>query len=412
VTAAEFFNVKTVEDALAALYEHWCPQPHVVRCPTVESNGRVVARAPLSPTDLPEFVRSSMDGYAVRAADTFGASASLPAYLKCLYAVRMGESPDFELKAGEAAEISTGAQIPHGADAVVIIERTQKFGANEIEVLAPVAPGENLVQIGEDVQVGSVILPVGHRIRPQDIGGMLAVGVLEVEVAVPPRVAIIGSGDELVAPEDTPQSGQIRDINSYILAALAQSYGAEAVIGGIAADTFDDLYRLARRTLDQADMLVISAGSSVSTRDLTGAVIEKLGAPGVIQHGLAVKPGKPTLLAVCDGKVVIGLPGNPVSALLVARQILIPVIRRALGEAPPRVGTVRATLTANIASTTGREDTIPVRLTGESGSTQAQPIFGKSNLIYTLVKADGVVVVPLNSGGLKVGSQVDVVLFS
>ena len=407
----EFFTVKTVEAALAALFSAWHPQPRPSRQPVVSALGRVIANAPHSSIDLPEFVRSTMDGYAVRAADTFGASSALPAYLKCVGSVTMGAAPEFELKAGETAEIYTGAQLPRGADAVVMIERTQKISAQEVEILAPAAPGENLVQIGEDMRAGGEILPSGHRLRPQDIGGLLAVGILDVEVTAPPRVAIIGSGDELVAPENTPQPGQIRDINSYTLAALAQAYGAEVVIGGIAGDRFDDLYALARQTLDQADILVISAGSSVSTRDLTRAVIEQLGQPGVLQHGLAVKPGKPTILALCDGKPVIGLPGNPVSALLVAHQILIPVIQWALGETPRPSGTVRATLIANIASATGRADTIPVRLIHDNGSLQAEPIFGKSNLIYTLVKADGVVVVPLNNGGLKPGSEVDVVLF-
>jgi molybdopterin molybdotransferase len=409
--AAEFFNVKTVEAALDALFEQWCPQPRIVRCATQQALGRVTARPSQSPIDLPEFVRSSMDGYAVRAVDTFGASASLPAYLKLTTSVRMGVTPDFDLKAGEAAEISTGASIPRCADAVVMVERTQKFSDTEIEVLAPVAPGENLVQVGEDVQAGGIILPVGQCVRPQDIGGLLAVGVLEVEVAAPPRVALIGSGDELVAPGDVPQPGQIRDINSYTLAALAQSCGAEVVHGGIAADKFEALDAVARQALDQADILVVSAGSSVSARDLTSTVIENLGAPGILQHGLAVKPGKPTIIALCDGTPVIGLPGNPVSALLVARQILVPIIRRALGETPRLVGTVRATLTANVASATGREDTIPVRLSGTAGQLQAEPIFGKSNLIYTLVNADGVILVPLNSGGLKAGSDVEVVTF-
>ncbi len=409
--AAEFFNVKTVDAALAGLFAQWQPQPQVERLPTAAALGRVLLHAPLAPIDLPEFVRSSMDGYAVRAADTFGASAALPAYLRCTGTVSMGEVPQFTLNAGEAAEIYTGAQLPAGADAVVMIERTQKFAEDEIEVFAPVAPGENLVQIGEDVQAGNPVLAAGQRLRPQDIGGLLAVGVLAVEAAAAPRVAIIGSGDELVPPEQTPAPGQIRDINSQMLAALVQSCGAVPITGGIAPDTFDVLYELARAALAQADMLVISAGSSVSTRDLTSAVIEQLGAPGILQHGLAVKPGKPTLIGLCAGKPVIGLPGNPVSALLVARQLLMPIIRRAQGETARRVGTVRATLTANIASVTGREDTVPVRLVDADGSVRAEPIFGKSNLIFTLIQADGLVQVPLNSGGLKAGSAVDVVMF-
>ncbi|MBK8021101.1 MAG: molybdopterin molybdotransferase MoeA [Chloroflexi bacterium] len=410
--ASEFFNVQTVEAALALLFDLWQPQPRMSTIPTAQANGRVLARAPTSSIDLPEFPRSSMDGYAVRAVDTFGASASLPAYVQVVGRVQMGETPDLNLRAGEAAEIFTGAMLPRGADAVVMVEHTQQSGANEIEVLSPVAPGENVIQIGEDVRAGEAILPVGHRLRPQDIGGLLAVGILSIEVAAAPRVAIVGSGDEIVPPEQTPGPGQIRDINSYTLAALFEAAGAEVRLGGVSGDTFDSLHTLAQACLTDADVLVISAGSSISTRDLTSAVIDRLGRPGVIQHGLAVKPGKPTLIGLCDGKPVIGLPGNPVSAFLVARQIVLPVIRRVLGLTDVPMPAVRAVLSANIASTTGREDTIPVRLRREGEGWSAQPVFGKSNLIYTLVNADGVVVVPLNSGGLKAGTMIDVVVFS
>jgi molybdopterin molybdotransferase len=232
-----------------------------------------------------------------------------------------------------------------------------------------------------------------------------------VEVAAPPRAAILSSGDELVPPEELPGPGQVRDINTYTLAALLQEAGAEVSLRGVARDSLNDLYARARSGLDEADMLVMTAGSSVGTRDLTREVISRLGQPGILQHGLAVKPGKPTILAVCDNKPVIGLPGNPVSAMLVARQIVVPLVKRALGEQPPRPATIKATLRANIASATGRDDTIPVRLLEENGTLVAEPVFGKSNLIYTLVEADGLVYVPLNSNGLKAGTIVDVYPF-
>lgn len=404
----EFFNVQPVETALDQVFAHWQPHPRIISIPTRRACGRVLAQPPHSPINLPEFARSSMDGYAVRATDTFGASSALPAYLRVIGSIRMGESPEIDLQPGTAAEIFTGAMLPHGADAVVIVEHTQTFGKGEIEVLSAVASGENIVQIGEDVGAGMPILPKGHRLRPQDIGGILAVGLLSVDVIDAPRIAIIGSGDEIVPPEVEPSAGQVRDINSYSLAALFEAHGAEVTVSGIAHDNFDELYTLAKASLAGADILVITAGSSISTRDLTNAVINQLGSPGVLQHGLAVKPGKPTILSVCDGKPIIGLPGNPVSAFLVARQIVVPLIEHALGLRRLPASTVHAQLTANIASTTGRLDTIPVRLRRESGQWLADPIFGKSNLIYTLVKADGVVMVPLNSGGLKAGTLVDV----
>ncbi|MBI5667830.1 MAG: molybdopterin molybdotransferase MoeA [Chloroflexi bacterium] len=241
----EFFNVQTVQVALALLAGHAVLQPRAVACRVYDALGRVLVTPPVSPTDLPTFVRSTVDGYAVRAEDTFGASQSLPAYLTCVGRVAMGAAAAVAVRPGQTVEIYTGAMLPAGANAVVMVERTQAVTDTEIEVLAPVAPGENLVQIGEDVRQGDAILPAGHRIRPQDIGGLLSVGILEVEVAAAPRVAIVGSGDELVLPEQNPAPGQIRDINSYTLAALLAQAGAEPVIMGIAADTPEALYQLA-----------------------------------------------------------------------------------------------------------------------------------------------------------------------
>lgn len=408
-----FFTLTTVTDALRAFFEHSTPLDGSERIAVTASAGRVLAHAPQSPGDLPNFVRSSMDGYAVHAADTFSASDALPAYLRQVGAVQMGQEATISIQRGETVEIHTGAMLPPGADAVVMIERTQKMENDEVEILAPVAPGENLVQIGEDVAAGADVLPAGSRIRPQDIGGLLAVGLTEVVVRPQVRVGLLSCGDELIPPDQTPQIGQIRDINAYILAAMLDERGVQATHFGIARDTFEDFYAKARAALDASDMLVLSAGSSVSVRDLTSEVITKLGTPGILQHGLAIKPGKPTILAVCDGKPVIGLPGNPVSAMLVARQVMLPTVAHLLGETPRLPGTIRATLTQNIASKTGREDSVPVRLLADDddASPQAAPIFGKSNLIYTLVNADGLVQVPLNHNGYRAGETVEVIPF-
>lgn len=406
-----FFQVLPVSDALQKLLTATLNPLPTQRIATTGALGRVLATAPQSPQDLPPFRRSAMDGYAVRASDTFGASQSLPAYLHVAGAVRMGEVPALRLSTAQAAEIHTGAMLPEDADAVVMIERTQKISEAEIEVLAPVASGENVIQIGEDVQAGAPILPAGHRLRPQDIGGLLAAGVLQVEVFAAPRVGLLSSGDELVPAEQTPALGQIRDINAATLAALVAELGAVPQHFGIARDERDDLYSKARAALDASDILILTAGSSVSVRDLTSETIQRLGAPGVLQHGLAVKPGKPTLLAVCDGKIVIGLPGNPVSAFIVARQIVLPMLRHLLQMPPALPYALRATLAQNVASTSGRMDTIPVRLRREDDAWIAEPILGKSNLIFTLVQADGLLEIPLNSGGLKAGAEVDIVAF-
>lgn len=407
----EFFNVQPVQTALETLFSHWKPEPQIESVDARWALGRVLAVACYAPIKLPEFRRSTVDGYAVRAADTFGASATLPAYLRCVGTVMMGTAPAGVLERGQVMEIHTGGMLPDGADAVVMVERTQPLGEDEIEVLAPVAPGENVVQVGEDVAQGELILPAGHCLRPQDIGGLLAVGILSVEVMIAPRVGILSCGDELVAPEERPELGQIRDINATMLAGMVEEAGGVAVLGGMARDSLEDYEGYAQALFPQVDVLVMTAGSSISTRDLTREVIQGLGKPGILQHGLAVKPGKPTILAVCENKPVIGLPGNPVSALLVARQVIVPLIQRFLGKKMGRVGTIRAVLASNIASTTGREDTIPVRLVEREGRVFAEPVFGKSNLIFTLIRADGLVQLPLNSNGLRAGVEVEVVLF-
>lgn len=408
---SEFFNVQPVAVALGTLLAHWSPAKRAISLDVRQALGRVLSGTVHSPENLPAFTRSTMDGYALRAADTFGASASLPAYLRVVGSVPMGAASSASIGVGEAVEIHTGGMLPPGADAVVMVERTQPLGNAEIEVLTPVAPGDNLVLVGEDVWQGDVILPAGHRLRPQDIGGLLAVGVIRVDVSVSLRVGILSCGDELVMPESDVSPGQIRDINAYTLAGLLGEAGAEPVLLGMARDNLADFAGKARSGFDAVDMLIMTAGSSVSVRDLTAEVISGLGQPGILQHGLAVKPGKPTILAVCNNKPVIGLPGNPVSALLVARQIVLPLVRHGMGQSVYRPASIQAVLTHHIASTSGREDSVPVRLLESEGKLTAEPVFGKSNLIYTLMNADGLVLVPLNSGGLKAGTTVQVELF-
>ncbi|MFN8373579.1 MAG: gephyrin-like molybdotransferase Glp [Anaerolineae bacterium] len=408
---SEFFTVQPVSTVLETLFAQWTPPLRFETLDPRAALGRMLARAPRSSVDLPSFRRSTVDGYAVRAADTFGASQSLPAYLRIVGSVAMGEAAQGDIGVGEALAIHTGGMLPMNADCVVMVERTQRFGKDELEVLAPVAAGENVVQIGEDVRQAAEVLPAGHRLRAQDIGGLLAAGILRVDVALKPRIGLLSSGDELIPPDETPQLAQIRDINAHTLAALLTEAGAEPVLLGIARDELDDFRAKAQAGFERCDMLVITAGSSVSTRDLTVEVVAGLGSPGVLQHGLAVKPGKPTIIALCEGKPVIGLPGNPVSAFLVGRQLILPMIQRFLGEKVGPKGVVRAILSANIASSSGREDTVPVKLVERDGKMFAEPVFGKSNLIFTLVNADGLVIIPLNLTGLKAGTEVEVTLF-
>ena len=428
----EFFNVLPPDEARELLFRHMTAVLPAETIATEEALGRVTAAAVRAPHALPSFRRSTMDGYAVRAADTFGASESLPAFLEVVGEVRMGKTADVKLGAGQAAIVHTGGMIPETADAVVQIEHTQvvseqlsvsseQLAVNseqspvvpfEIEVLRAVAVGQNVLQVGEDVGEGDEILPSGHLLRPQDVGGLLALGITEVAVARRPRVAILATGDEVVDPGQAIAPGQIRDINSYTVAGLTRQAGGVPIVKGIIPDNFAALQTAAAAALAGADMLVMSAGSSVSVRDMTVEVIDGLGRPGVLLHGVATRPGKPTIVGVVDSKPVLGLPGNPVSAMIQFDMFGVPAIYHLQGlQRMPRRGLVWARLSQNIASESGREDYVPARLEDTAEGLVATPVFGKSNLIYTLVNADGLIKLPLNKGGLLAGEWVEVRLF-
>ncbi len=444
------------------------------RIAVIDALDRVLAADLTAPHDLPSFPRSTVDGYAVAAQDTHGASDSLPAFLEVVGEVPMGQAAAVALDEGQCVLVHTGGMIPDNADAVVMVEHTQRIGGGEgkeregrkgnegnaagasanptsnhpitqspgflsytIEVYRPVAAGQNVIQIGEDVRRDEAVLAAGHVIRPQDIGGLLALGIVAVDVAVRPRVAILSQGDEVVPPEQEPGPGQVRDINSHTLAALARQAGAEAITLPIVPDRLEALQAAAAQALAQADVLVMSAGSSVSVRDMTAQVIDGLGRPGILVHGVSVKPGKPTILAVCDGKPVFGLPGNPVSAMVIFELFVTPTIHQMLGANKTRKSRVPARLARNIASASGREDIVQVRLEARPPSSGpntvgrvpsgwfpigaapyrdpdielwAVPVLGKSNLIYTLIRSEGVVRIPLDSNGIAQGEWVMVEL--
>ena len=415
----EFFNVLPPDDARKLLFEHltWRTSSQIVA--TEESQDRVTFEGVQAPEALPAFRRSTMDGYAVRAADTFGAGESLPAMLSVVGEVNMGEVADIILTPYQAAVVHTGGMIPETADAVVQVEHTQSITGDEhmspqgeIEVMKAVAVGQNVLQIGEDVTFGEEVLPRGHLIRPQDIGGLLALGIVNVLVARSPRVAIIGTGDEVIPPQANPAPGEIRDINSYTIAGQTKIGGGIPHLLGIIPDDQGALQTAAQSALEDNDMIVFSAGSSVSSRDMTATIIDALGDPGVLLHGVATRPGKPTILGVVNGKPILGLPGNPVSAMVQYAMFGIPALHRLQGlQSAPRRGIVWAKLSTNISSETGREDYVPSRLHDSPEGLIASPVFGKSNLIYTLVNADGLLKVPLNKGGLTAGEWVEVQLF-
>ncbi len=406
----ELFTVRTPPDAWTLLTDNFLPDVKAERIGTADAIDRVLAERLTSAQDLPNFRRSTVDGYAVIAADTYGATPGLPAFLTVAGEVPMGAVSTVRLGMGEVALVHTGGMIPDDANAVVMIENTQTVDAQSIELFKPASDGENVIQIGEDIRRGDAVLEPGRRLRPQDIGGLLALGITQVTVAVPPRVGILSTGDEVVPPDQPILPGQVRDINTYTLAALARRAGGEAVLYGIVPDDRAALEAAAAKAHAECDLAVLSAGSSVSYRDMSVDVIAALGEPGVLVHGVSVRPGKPTIIAVAGGKPVFGLPGNPVSAMVIFDLFVAPTIALLLGADFPPKQQLQARLARNVSSTTGREDYVQVRVEVREGELWATPVFGKSNLIYTLVHAEGAIKVPLDSNGIREGAWVTVYL--
>ena len=405
----EFLELIPPPEALQRLLDHLTPKPEEEEIRSKDALGRVTLGPQVAQHPLPSFPRSTVDGFAVRSADTYGAGESLPAYLGLIGEIPMGAAADYSLSATQCALIHTGGMLPEGADAVVMVEHTQSTRQGEVEILKAVAVGENVLKVGEDVQEGQEVIPAGMRLRPAEVGGLMALGITKIVVAKRPSVGIISSGDEVIMPEAALGPGQVRDVNAYSLSALVEQVGGVPKRYGITSDEEVALHARAATALEECDVVVITAGSSASTRDLTAQVINKLGSPGVLVHGVNVRPGKPTILAVCKGKVMIGLPGNPVSALVIASLFVTPVIETLLGlkRSAPRPS-VTAQLTLNLASQAGREDWVPVRLIPNSGGNLADPIFGKSNLIFTLSRADGLLRIPADANGLAAGEMVEV----
>jgi molybdopterin molybdotransferase len=420
----EFFAVRTVGEALAGFRP--ARRTATERISLAECLGRVPAEPVTAPQALPGFARATVDGFAVRAADTYGVSDGQPGYLDLAGEARMGRPPDAALRPGAAIAIATGAPLPPGADAVVKVEHTQSTLPGLIEVVRAATPGEGMVRPDEDAAAGAELARPGRPLRAADLGMLAAAGVTEVLARARPRVAIVSTGDELVPSETAElETGQVRDATAPALAALVREAGGEPSFAGIVPDDRDALDATLRRALagvqtaapgDSAaeaasvgcDLLVVSAGSSVGARDETASAIASLGEPGIWCHGLALRPGKPTLLAECGGVPVIGLPGNPRSALVVFRLVGMPLVRLVGGcTEPPPEPSVRARLGRDLPSAAGRLDVVQVAL--EEGV--ATPLFGSSALLSILARADGHLTVPEAATGLPAGAEVEVTLY-
>jgi molybdopterin molybdotransferase len=406
----EFFKVKTIDQVLEYRAQFF-PVP-TEKVLLIESAGRILAQDIRSDIDLPAFSRSIMDGFAVMGSSTFGASEGNPAYLTVKGTVAMGESPDISVGPGEAVRISTGGMLPPGADSVVMVEHTQVIDENTIEVYRSVAPGQNMVGVGEDIKKGDVILKCGRSIRPQESGMLAALGQQMVRVYQRPLIGIISTGDEIVSVNEVPQAGQIRDINTYTLSSLVEEIGAVAIPFGIVGDDFDTLLKKSSQALAKCDMVLVSGGSSVGARDFTIDVIKAMEDSVILFHGISISPGKPTILARIQNKAFWGLPGHVVSAMVVFSRIVSPFVDhiRGCSDLYQKDFRLTAQLSRNVASAQGRVDYLRIRLNQKNGILWAEPILGKSGLISTMVKADGLIEIGMNTEGLEKGTPVEVML--
>lgn len=409
----EFLTLVTPQHALDLAFQKLPVSPAKELIATQEALGRITWQDIQSPQNLPDFRRSTVDGYAVLARDTNGASDGLPAYLDLVGEILMGKQPEFSITSSQCGLIHTGGMLPEGANAVVMLEDSQALETGKVEIYRPVAPGDNLIEVGEDVKKGEIVILAGTRLRPAEIGGLMALGMTQVEVVKPPLIGVISSGDEVIPPDRKPDLGQVRDINSYTLGALLSDLGVGVHQYGIIPDNRKSLREVMAKALIECDHLIVTAGSSASARDLTAEIMNELGDPGVFVHGLQIRPGKPTILALAEHKLMIGLPGNPVSALVISQVVIRPILERLLGLKNPRPQpAIEAEISLNVASQAGREDWIPVKLTEKSpGTWQADPVFGRSNLIFILAKADGLVRIPSSVTGLEAGQVVTVKIF-
>ncbi|MDD1651413.1 MAG: molybdopterin molybdotransferase MoeA [Methanomicrobiales archaeon] len=397
-----FFQVIPVAEAIRILTSGVEPAGDE-EIPLGEGLYRVLSGAVASDTDIPGFTRSVVDGYAVLAADTTGAGDTIPSMLRLTGSVPMGGVPDRAVEPGECIYVPTGAVLPPGADAVVMLEHAEPAG-DLVLVRRPVAPGENVLARGEDFLRGGVVLPAGRRLRPQDLGVLAAAGKDRVRVYRRPRVGVISTGNELVPVTAVPSPSQVRDVNSTLCAGFLQEHGCVPVGYGIVRDERDLLYAALDRALHECDAVLVSGGSSKDARDHCAAAIEAGGK--VLAHGVGIQPGKPTILGRVRGKPVVGLPGHPASAYVVLRALVRPLLGAMAGALPPE-RRVPAVLAENIPSTRGREDWVRVKLEGG----RARPVFGKSGLLNTLAASDGVVVVPAEREGREAGEAVEVILW-
>jgi molybdopterin molybdotransferase len=407
----EFFKVQTPDELYKKL-DRFKPLASE-RVNIEDSFYRVLSEDISSPINLPEFRRSTVDGFALKAKDTYGASEKNPAIIRLVGEIPMGKISNMEIREGEAIKVATGGMVPNGADAVQMIEFTECVDSGTLHVFKTLSPLENVIQVGEDVKAGETILHKGHLIRPQDIGLMAGLGKTDVHVYLRPRVGIISSGDEIIPIDRIPAPGEIRDINRYTIVSMVKETGGTPFFLGIAKDLFNDLKKKIELGLRESDIVVITGGSSVGTLDLTREVLQSLPGTEILAHGISIRPGKPTLLADIQGKPFLGLPGHPVSAIVIFHFFGKPLLKILSGLSREMIRhqiKVKAKASRNIPSVPGREDYVRVKLEERDGTFWAHPIFGKSGAIAHLVQANGLIRIGMNEEGLEEGEEAEVFL--
>lgn len=402
-----FFKVMDIEDVLA--FQSRFSPLGTETVPLEECQGRVLAEAVAADLDLPGFSRATMDGYAVRAASTFGASEANPAFLTVIGSVAMGQALDVAVDPGQAVRIATGGMLPEGADAVVMIEHAEPLDDTALEVYKSVAPGQHVIEAGEDFRQAETVLRPGRLIRPAELGLLAAFGRETVRVHRRPVAGIVSTGDEVVPVSRKPARGEIRDVNTYTLSGMVRDAGGVPISFGLIRDDADALRAACQKALSEADMVLVSGGSSVGSRDFTIQVLEGLADSDILAHGVSIRPGKPTILARVGATPVFGLPGHVVSAMVVFSAVVEPFLHRLAGRVPNRLEPAApARLSRNLASAQGRVDYVRVRLTETGDGLLAEPILGKSGLIRTMVQADGLIRIGRDEEGLDLGATVRV----
>jgi molybdopterin molybdotransferase len=403
----KLLSVDSIEEArrkLLAAVSHWRPASETV--PGPESLGRTLFLDLLAEDDIPAFCRATVDGYAVAGRDTSGAGEGAPVLLDLAGSVEMGKEAGFSLGPGQCAYTPTGAMLPPGANAMVMIEYCEPFGEKRIALYESVAPGTDVIQAGEDARQGEILLRRGQIIGPQEIGVLAAAGIARIPVYAPLRLTLISTGDELVPPDRSPGPGEIRDVNTWALQALAVRSGCRIEGVRVLPDDEALLEAAVREALDSSDVIALSGGSSQGEKDMTAAILARTARPGILTQGIALKPGKPAITAYDreTETILLGLPGHPVSAILVFEVLLAWLVRRLWGQKDPFP--IPAKISCNLAGAPGKTSFQPVSLIREGGEYRADPVFGKSGLISALTRADGFVVIDMNCEGLQKGEAV------